>query len=66
MPLLESLRDGAAAVPSLVRITGDRAYASAYLGALPDDPCRCPIGPVHLGDHGAEPRADERLPARTR
>jgi hypothetical protein len=29
IPLLESLRDGAAAVPALVRIAGDRAYADA-------------------------------------
>ena len=36
VPLLESLND-AAAVPALVRITGDRAYADAYLGALADD-----------------------------
>jgi hypothetical protein len=49
VPLLESLHDEDAAVPALVRITGDRAYADAYLGALPDDPRRCPIGPELLG-----------------
>ena len=46
VPLLESL-DDAAAVPALVRITGDRAYADAYLGALPDDPPEA--GPELLG-----------------
>jgi hypothetical protein len=47
VPLLESLGDGA--VPALVRITGDRAYADAYLGALPYDSRPCPIGPELLG-----------------
>ena len=48
VPLLESLRDEAAAVPALVRVTGDRTYADAYLGALPDDPRGCAIGPELL------------------
>jgi hypothetical protein len=54
VPLLETLLSGKesaaeAAVLALVRITGDRRYAEAYLDAVPEDARYCGIGPDLLG-----------------